>query len=139
MPNGMATNKSVQTQSWQNRGRSSAAKPFVIAIGVCVLLTVCFVFSGPSEPVLCAEVELDSRLNPNDAPLASLVRLPGIGIVRAAAIVAYRRHFREEQSNRAAFETIDDLQKVKGIGPKTVENISEWLKFEPRISRFNTD
>jgi outer membrane protein assembly factor BamB len=29
-----------------------------------------------------------------------------------------------------AFQNCDDLQKVKGIGPKTVENIREWLKFE---------
>ena len=130
MPNGMAANKSFQTQSRQNGGWSSAVKPFVVAAGVCVLLSVCFAFSGTLEFKSGGEIELDSRLNPNDAPLASLIRLPGIGIGRATAIVAYRENFKRQQPTRPAFETASDLQEVKGIGPKTVENISEWLKFE---------
>ena len=76
------------------------------------------------------EIRLESLINPNDAPLASLARLPGIGIARAEAMIAYRRHFIEINSNRKAFQSCDDLQKVKGIGPKTAQNISEWLKFE---------
>ena len=130
MPNGMAVNEPFQTRSRQNKNQSSAARPFVVAVGVCILLSIGFVFSGHSKLELSGEIELDSRINPNDAALASLVRLPGIGITRAAAIVAYRENFRQPQPNRPAFETADDLQKIKGIGPKTVENISEWLKFE---------
>jgi len=42
----------------------------------------------------------------------------------------YRKHFSEKNGNCRAFETTDDLQKVKGIGPKTVKTISKWLKFE---------
>ena len=125
----MAVNEPFQTRSRQNKNQSSAARPFVVAVGVCILLSIGFVFSGTSEFKSAGEIELDSRINPNDAALSSLVRLPGIGITRAAAIVAYRENFRQ-QPNRPAFETIDDLQRVKGIGPKTVENISEWLKFE---------
>jgi len=56
--------------------------------------------------------------------------LPGIGISRAGAIVAYRENIAEQNTGMPAFENPNDLQKVKGIGPKTVENISEWLKFE---------
>jgi len=130
MPKGKAANKSFETQSQQNAGLSSAVKLFVVAVGVCILLSVCFAFSGTLEFKSGGEIELDSRLNPNDAPLASLIRLPGIGIGRATAIVAYRENFRRQQPNGPAFETADDLQKVKGIGPKTVENIREWLKFE---------
>jgi len=73
---------------------------------------------------------LESQINPNVAPTASLVRLPGIGIGRAGAIVAYREEFSKKDANNPAFRNCDDLQKVKGIGPKTVENISKWLKFE---------
>jgi DNA uptake protein ComE-like DNA-binding protein len=48
---------------------------------------------------------------------------------RACAIVSYREGaFREGRS--PAFESCEDLQKVSGIGPKTVENIGEWLEFE---------
>ena len=115
------------TEVRQNRIQSFA---FVISASVCVLLSLCFVVSSLSELQQSCEVELDEKINPNDAPAASLLRLPGIGIGRAEAIVAYRANSSEKNGNRAAFETIDDLQKVKGIGPKTVQNISEWLKFE---------
>jgi competence protein ComEA len=40
--------------------------------------------------------------------------LIGIGMVKAKAIVRYRK-------DNGNFETVDDLTKVKGIGTKTVE------------------
>jgi competence ComEA-like helix-hairpin-helix protein len=111
----------------QNRIQSFA---FVISVCGCALLSMCFAASGFEEIRQSREVELDEGINPNDAPIASLVRLPGIGIGRAEAIVAYREDLNEEDSNSRAFRSCDDLQKVRGIGPKTAQNISEWLKFE---------
>ena len=73
------------------------------------------------------EVKLETRINPNTASAASLVRLPGIGLSRAEAITAYRKKFSESGD---VFQSADDLQKVAGIGPKTVQNIKPWLKFE---------
>ena len=55
------------------------------------------------------------------------MRLPGIGVGLAGAIVDYRENF---SGKKPTFETIDDLQKVKGIGPKKAESMKEWLKFE---------
>ncbi|UCF44481.1 MAG: helix-hairpin-helix domain-containing protein [Planctomycetota bacterium] len=60
--------------------------------------------------------------------MASLVRLPGIGAVRTAAIVAYRENF--GSADNPAFRDCNDLQKVHGIGPKTAQNICQWLRFE---------
>ncbi|MHC4460953.1 MAG: ComEA family DNA-binding protein [Planctomycetota bacterium] len=111
----------------QNRIQSFA---FVIATSVCVLFSVGFVASSLLTSGQSYEIELDQKINPNDAPVASLVRLPGIGIGKTRAIVAYREEFGEENGNKPAFQNPNDLQKVKGIGPKTVENIREWLKFE---------
>jgi DNA uptake protein ComE-like DNA-binding protein len=56
--------------------------------------------------------------------------LPGIGIVKAGAIVAYRENFSREAGNNPAFRNCDDLQRVRGIGPKTAQDIDQWLKFE---------
>jgi len=103
---------------------------FVIAVSFGVLLSVAFAISTFSKFSHVCEVELESRINPNDAPIASLVRLPGIGISRAGAIAAYRENFSSQQPNRQAFQNSDDLQEVKGIGPKTVQNIGQWLKFK---------
>jgi competence ComEA-like helix-hairpin-helix protein len=94
------------------------------------LFSIALAASGLLGVGQSCQIVLDEQINPNDAPSASLVRLPGIGIGRAGAIVAYRDNFGKKNSNSRTFRNCEDLQKVKGIGPKTVENISEWLKFE---------
>jgi len=104
---------------------------FVISVWMCALFCLSFaVFSAFKPKESCAVVKLDDRINPNDAPVASLVRLPGIGLSRAQAIVAYRESVGNQGDGRAAFQACRDLQKVKGIGPKTAQNIGQWLKFE---------
>lgn len=114
--------------------RQKRIQSFAFVISVCV--AVCFSCGFVSNLVRFGtafsgcEIELESRINPNDAPIASLVRLPGIGVGRAGAIVAYRENFSEKESSSPAFRNCDDLQKVRGIGPKTAQNISQWLKFE---------
>lgn len=124
----MATDSVIQqSDTTQSRIQSYA---FVIAASIAVLFSVCFVVSGFAGLRLPGGIELEGRINPNNASAASLVRLPGIGVARAEAIVAYREDFSSKDSNKAAFEDADDLQKVRGIGPKTVENINKWLKFE---------
>ena len=117
----------LPTDTKQNRIRSFA---FVISVSVSVCFCIGFAASSFSRLQQSCEIRLESRINPNDAPLASLVRLPGIGIARAEAIVAYRKKFIEHNGNKPAFEVIDDLQKVRGIGPKTAQNIGQWMKFE---------
>lgn len=67
------------------------------------------------------------RINPNTAPLGSLVRLPGIGKVRALDMIEWR-----DGQEGPAFESAASLEAVKGIGPKTVETMSEWLAFEEK-------
>ena len=49
----------------------------------------------------------------NAGVVEDLVRLPGIGPVKAEAIVRAR-------SERGPFASVDDLLAVKGIGPKTL-------------------
>lgn len=116
-----------RTEIRQGRIQSFA---FVIGVCVCALFSIGFAVSSLAVVREPSGIELDERINPNDAPLESMVRLPGIGIARAEAIVACRQDLIKEDSNGRAFRSSDDLQKVKGIGPKTVQNISEWLKFE---------
>ena len=102
---------------------------FVVSVCVAVCFSLCFFSTFIGSGQAC-DIELECRINPNDAPVASLVRLPGIGISRAGAIVAYRENFGVKNSANSVFRNCNDLQKVKGIGPKTAQNISGWLKFE---------
>jgi competence ComEA-like helix-hairpin-helix protein len=108
----------------QNRIQS-----FAYIISVCVAICCSFGFVTKLEREQF-KIELESRINPNDAPEESLIRLPGLGPGRAGAIVTYREDFDEKTAGSPAFQNSDDLQKVKGIGPKTAKNVGQWLTFE---------
>lgn len=54
------------------------------------------------------------RVNINRANEGELTSLKGIGSSKAQAIILYREMFGD-------FESVDELQKVKGIGAKTIE------------------
>jgi len=116
------------------QARQSRIQSF--AFVTSVLVAVCFSFGFISNPGRGGqnsgrcEVELEARINPNHAPVESLVRLPGLGPGRAGAIVEYRENFNGKDAASPAFRNCDDLQKVKGIGPKTAQNINELLKFD---------
>lgn len=55
-------------------------------------------------------------VNINTADASELTALPGIGTVKAQAIVAYRQ-------THGPFRSVDDLDHVKGIGPATVARL----------------
>ena len=70
------------------------------------------------------EIEAGGTININTASLEELVSLPGIGEVRAKAIIAYR-------TENGYFMTIEDLLKVNGIGSVTFEEIREYITVSP--------
>jgi len=57
-------------------------------------------------------------VNINTADVTDLVRLPGVGPVRASAIV-YRREV------RGRYSTLEDLLDIKGIGPVTLDGLRD--------------
>ena len=105
-----------------------------LAFVVCVVLSIVLsvVFGGSFFCIADEDkgVVLESRVNPNEASVSSLIRLPGIGRSRAESIVSYRDDFGATTGESGAFTSCEDLEKVKGIGPKTAEGMCEWLKFE---------
>jgi competence protein ComEA len=102
---------------------------FNVAFVTAGILFSYFAMSSWAENSTRSKIELQSRINPNDAPPASLARLPGIGIIKANAIVEYRRQFLKSGLGDLAFKDCNDLRNIKGIGPVTVNNICEHLKF----------
>ena len=110
----------------QNLSQSMA-----LVVGVCLAVVVGSCFASR----VCARrdrwsVQLESRINPNTAGIGSMVRLPGIGLTRAQAIIAFRARTAEETGNPVVFGCPADLMQVRGIGPKTVEGLARWLRFE---------
>lgn len=61
-------------------------------------------------------------INVNTANAELLAELPGIGPSRAAAII-------EEREANGAFENAEDLTRVSGIGPATVEGLADQVAF----------
>ena len=61
----------------------------------------------------------EEPINVNTATADELQRLPSVGPVTAQAIIAARMN--------APFQTLQDLDKVKGIGPKTLEKLRSFV------------
>lgn len=67
-------------------------------------------------------LEPSERLDPNRAPEPELDRLPGLGAATARAIVASRER-------DGAFLRAEDLTRVRGIGPATLDRMRPHLDF----------
>ena len=63
------------------------------------------------------------RINVNTADVKTLTSLPGIGEVRAEAIVSYREE-------HGPFRSISDLLQVKGVGEGTLNKIKDLICVE---------
>ena len=80
---------------------------------------------GGSLPVLPGRVAtVEEKINPNTASIGSLLRLSGIGPVKAKAIADY-----VSSRGGAPFGRPEDLSAVSGIGPGTVERLRPYLTF----------
>lgn len=90
--------------------------------GLLILLGS-FAFNGQLLAISTPEniqVEVPQRININNADLATLSSLKGIGHTKALAIVAYR-------DNMGNFTSIDELLNVKGIGEKVLSSIKDKI------------
>ena len=88
-------------------------KPFSIAVGILLIgMLVAPVFLMAAE-----------KINLNTATLQELMTLDRIGPKYAQRIIDYRE-------THGAFEQIEDIMKVKGIGPKTFEANKDRLTVE---------
>lgn len=82
-----------------------------------LLFSLCL---GLSSGVMAQEV---APINVNTADAELLAELPGIGPSRAAAII-------EEREANGAFDSVEDLKRVSGIGPATVDRMQDQVTFE---------
>jgi len=63
------------------------------------------------------------RVDPSTASRAELSVLPGVGPSLARAIVL-------DRASHGPFRSVDDLTRVKGIGPARLAALRPWLRVE---------
>ncbi|OHB66671.1 MAG: hypothetical protein A2Y76_12855 [Planctomycetes bacterium RBG_13_60_9] len=117
--------------------RKAQSLAFVTGVGICLVLSLYLAAGAFTDSAGLLNTHPSDLVNPNDAPVASLVRLPGIGLARARAIVAYRDQLSAQAGPRPVFAATDDLRQIKGIGPAIVNDIRPWLQFDSRSSDAN--
>ncbi len=113
--------------------RQNRIQSFAFILSACAAICFAYHFTGvPSMNSVsnANPANMNHRINPNTAEVESLIRLPDIGFSRADAIILYRDMYSNNNGNKRVFKTSDDLQNIKGIGPKTIRNMSQWLKFD---------
>jgi competence protein ComEA len=101
-----------------------------------VLATVLLILVGYRWAVLSGwgahEIEIERqtplaynfRLDPNTASWVELAQLEGVGETLALRIV-------EDRETHGPFHSLEDLDRVKGIGAKTVERLRPYLHVAP--------
>jgi competence protein ComEA len=77
----------------------------------------------PIEIERLPERSLEFQLEINRATWVEWMQLEGIGETLAHRIVA-------DRETNGPFVSIEDIGRVKGIGPKTIEKIRPWLRVE---------
>ena len=68
------------------------------------------------------ELALTETINVNNADQATLQKLPGIGPKISQRIL--------DERDKRPFQTIDELRRVSGIGPKTLEKLRPHVSIE---------
>lgn len=82
--------------------------------------------SASDEPTVIDVIRDDAyaqRININTAGEAELQLLPGIGPALAARII-------EDREANGPFESVDDLMRIKGIGPRTVARLRDMARVD---------
>lgn len=110
---------------WLRRGDQA----FVALLAFCGLLLLCWQavrIAGWNRPLVEIERlparQYEFRVEINRASWIEWAQLDGIGEILAKRIV-------DDRTERGPFRSIDDVQRVRGIGPKKLDQIRPWLEY----------
>lgn len=102
-----------------------AASAALLALAVVMLASALLV---PRTPRAALEPLPTLRIDLNAASAAELESLPRIGPALARRII-------EDRAEHGPFASLDDLDRVKGIGKRTIELLRPFARVEPANGR----
>ena len=106
--------------------------------GLLIVLCVVFAIRYTKSPAYVPDPppekgpryhEVADRIDPNTADVSTLSALPMLGEARARDIVEYRDRRVARFPDQRAFNSADDLLRIKGFGSATVETLRPYLMF----------
>lgn len=103
----------------------------VLAVVILGLLAIQFArLAGwglrPLEVVRPESRKYEFQLEVNSASWVEWMQLEGIGEASARKIVA-------DREQNGPFKSVEDVARVKGIGPATLEKMRPWLRYEVAV------
>ena len=101
---------------------------YLLAACAGVVCATAFTFALPTPDAKIIVPE--SVININTDPAPSIERLPRVGAKLAGEIVKYRAARCEATGEKEVFKNMADLDNIKGIGPKTIERLRPYIRFE---------
>jgi len=97
----------------------------VLTAGVLALMAVVW-WRHASEPGGVIDIDraapltVKFQVNINQADWPELMQLPGVGRTLAERLIA-------EREERGAFQSVEELTRVEGIGPRTIQRMRPYL------------
>lgn len=103
--------------------RSFLRKLLLIFSVIFAIEWVAAFWLGPEPPEIArgGQIELSYRIDINSATWVEWLQLEGIG-------PALAHRLEVDREVHGPYASIEDLQRVPGIGPSTLERIRPWLK-----------
>ena len=102
--------------------RTQAVLIFLCSISLLVATHSNSADGSPGDRVL-------DRLDPNTAEWFELAQLPGVGKAMAERIVEFRSQNSSTERPGVVFQSIRELRRVRGIGPKLSQRLEPFLRF----------
>lgn len=119
---GAASITGMSWSMWRTTSRTPAILPVMPAMAREQPVTPASTAAPEPAPPPPTPTPL-KRININTASAAELELLPGVGPAVARRIIEHRQTI-------GAFKSVEDLDNVKGIGPRTMEKLREFVTVE---------
>ncbi len=117
-----------EKRSWLLRGTDQAGVAILVAAGLATAIGWWVAQGGLQGRLIEVEhaqpQDAAFQVDINRADWPELAQLPGVGRNLAQRIV-------DSRSTRGPFVDHEDLRRVRGVGPKTLENIRPYLRPMP--------